>query len=101
MTEEAAVAVGFLLSYIMNIILMRRLVFQSSNDWRGDTIRYVVTNGAMRLVEYTALIALLDVMGLDYRLCVLLILGVSTLVKFFLYRWAFGDRRLTAVDGID
>ena len=96
--EKSAAGTGFLLSYILNIILLRSFVFRSKNHWLRDVSRYVLATGFMRLFEFGAFVILLDYFGIDYRLSILLVLGLGTLIKFFVYRRAFGEKSPPGVD---
>lgn len=91
--EKTAVAIGFVTAYLGNMLLLRVFVFKSTNDWKRDIAGYIVTNGAFRLMEYGAFIALLNYSGLRYIPVLLIVLGVSAVVKFFAYRWLFADRK--------
>lgn len=89
--ENIAVAIGFLTAYAGNFLLLRKFVFRSSAQLRGQAWRYVVTNGLFRLCEYGAYLALTTYGGLDYRLAVFLVLVVAALLKFFAYRVVFSQ----------
>ena len=89
-----AVAIGFAIAYVGNLLLLKLFVYRSKGGWGGDTARYVVTNGAFRLAEYGAYLALERLAGLDYRIAVLIVLAVSAVLKFFAYRYVFvGEKR--------
>ncbi|MXO85981.1 hypothetical protein GRI38_08030 [Altererythrobacter aurantiacus] len=90
--ERIAVAIGFATAYLGNMVLMRVFVFKSRNDWRRDIAAYIVTNGAFRLAEYGAFIALLEYSGLTYVPVLLIVLAASATIKFFAYRWLFAER---------
>lgn len=96
-TETLAVAIGFAAAYLGNIWLLRNFVFRSTGNWRREVSRYVVWNAVARLLEYAAFYALFASLGVDYRFALLLVLGISAVLKFFLYRWVFTDpsRRAT------
>ena len=90
--EKVAVAIGFAVAYLGNLLLLRMFVFKSTNDWKRDTAAYVVTNGVFRLLEYAAFLLLLDQAGLSYVPALLAVLVVSSIVKFFAYRTIFAQR---------
>lgn len=90
-TEQVAVAIGFAVAYLGNIVLLRVFVFRSRGSWRKQLARYVPANGAFRLAEYAVFLLLFQRAGLDYRIAVLIVLGASACLKFFVYRWIFGD----------
>ena len=97
MPERIAVATGFATAYIGNLLLLRVFVFRSKGAWKRETLHYIVTNGAFRLAEYGAFLLLLDRLGLDYRLSILVVLGISACAKFFIYRRIFGGSGRGAV----
>lgn len=89
--ERIAVAIGFAVAYAGNIVLLRLFVFQSRGSWRKQLARYVPANGAFRLAEYGGFLLLFEEAGLDYRMALLAVLGVSACLKFFVYRWVFTE----------
>ncbi|TCJ32804.1 GtrA family protein [Parafrankia sp. BMG5.11] len=96
LTEPAAVAIGFAIAYAGNIWLLRNFVFRSTADWWGEVFRYMAINAAFRLIEYGAFFFLFKTAGLDYRIALLAVLGVSAVLKFFLYREVFSGRQGSA-----
>lgn len=90
--QQRAVAIGFALAYVTNLLLLKAFVYRSPASWRAVVPRYVVVNGLFRLAEYGAFGLLVDRFALDYRLVLLVILGASTVVKFFAYRVIFRGR---------
>ena len=92
MPQRLAVAIGFFAAYVGNIVLLRLFVFRSKGSWRAQVLRYIPTNGVFRLCEYFAFLGLFEKLGLDYRVALLLVLGTSSVIKFFAYRLIFTDR---------
>lgn len=90
--QKIAVAIGFAVAYIGNIALLRLFVFRSTGSWLHQLARYIPVNGAFRLAEYLVFLVLLDHLRLDYKLAMLVVLGASAAIKFFVYRWIFVDR---------
>ena len=90
--QKRAVAIGFVLAYVANLLLLKTFVFQSRGSWRREVPRYVVVNGTFRLLEYAAFTLLLDRLDWDYRVAVLSVLAVSAVIKFFVYRVIFDSR---------
>lgn len=88
---RAAVAAGFAASYLVNFLLLRSFVFRSANKALHDAPRYLVTNGALRLIEYGAFLALHEALHINYAVSIFLILATSTVVKFFAYQRLFGS----------
>lgn len=91
--ERVAVAIGFASAYLFNFLMLRLFVFRSRNSLRADALRYLPTNGAFRLAEYSAFLALNLLLSVNYALAVFIVLAVSTVLKFFGYRRVFGGRR--------
>lgn len=89
--QRIAVAIGFATAYVGNIVLLRLFVFRSSGSWRTQLSRYVPANGLFRLAEYLVFLVLLEWAGLDYRMAMVIVLGTSACLKFFVYRWIFDD----------
>lgn len=89
--ERIAVAIGFAAAYAGNVVLLRLFVFRSRGSWRKQLARYIPVNGGFRLAEYLAFLLLFERAGLDYRIAMLVVLGVSASLKFFVYRWIFAD----------
>ncbi len=94
--ERIAVAIGFAAAYVGNIVLLRLFVFQSRGSWRKQLARYIPVNGVFRLAEYFAFLLLFERAGLDYRIAMFVVLGVSAGLKFFVYRWIFADKKPAA-----
>ncbi len=90
--ESLGVAIGFGAAYLANIVLLRVFVFRSRGSWKRQLARYIPLNGCFRLAEYGAFLVLFKRVGLDYRVAMLVVLGSSSLIKFFAYRWIFHDR---------
>jgi putative flippase GtrA len=84
-----AIAIAFAVSYVVNVALLRAFVFRSELTLVQQLVRYVPANGCLRVAEYLATLALTQRAGLDYKLSILVVLGVSTIAKFFVYRVIF------------
>ena len=89
---RVSVAIGFATSYLLNFLMLRSFVFRSANSLRGDASKYLVVNGAFRLAEYFAFLGLNEGIGIDYAAAVLIVLTLSTIMKFFGYRRLFSIR---------
>jgi putative flippase GtrA len=87
--ERTAVAIGFTIAYIGNMLLVRAFVFKSVNNIKHDIPRYIVVNGLFRLAEYAAFLALLTWAPFTYLTSLLVILSVSAVIKFCAYRKLF------------
>lgn len=89
---KIAVAIGLLIAFFANAILIPRFVFRSQIDWAPQTLIYVGTSLLFRFVEYLAFLALYSFFDLDYRVSVLTVLSVSAITKFFTYRAIYAPR---------
>ena len=92
MAQNVAVAAGFVTAYLVNLVMLKAFVYRSSGSWLSETWRYVVVNGAFRLIEYGAFYLLSNSAGWDYRLAVLAVLALSAIVKFIVYGIVFRVR---------
>lgn len=88
--ERLSVAIAFAVAYAANFLMLRRMVFASSADWRRDLALYALVNAAFRLAEFGLFSALRSWNLLPYAAALLVVLGLSTMVKFFAYRRLFG-----------
>jgi putative flippase GtrA len=91
-----AVAIAFAVAYVVNVALLRAFVFRSHLTLAQQLVRYVPANGCLRLIEYFVTLALTQRAGLDYKLSILLVLGISSVAKFFIYRMIFKSREASA-----
>lgn len=88
-SERTAVGIAFACAYLFNFMSLRKLVFNSDSGWKSDLIRYAVVNGAFRVGEYYAFIAIREWTPLPYPVALFVVLLLSTAVKFFAYRATF------------
>ncbi len=88
---QISVAIGFATSYLANFVMLRSFVFRSQKSLKGDLWRYLVVNGSFRVIEYFAFLGLYEGLSMNYALAVLIILTLSTIMKFFGYRRLFGS----------
>lgn len=87
--ERRAVQIAFASAYVFNLVVVRGFVYRSSNHWARDLVVYMVVNGLFRLAEYGLFVALTAGLGLAYYLALVAVLGLSTVAKFFAYRFVF------------
>lgn len=90
--ERTAVGLSFAVAYVFNFLTLRRLVFASRASLGRDLWRYALVNALFRIAEFLAFAALRSAEILSYAAALLLVLAVSTLIKFFAYRRLFGER---------
>jgi putative flippase GtrA len=84
---SAAAAAGFATVFLLGFLLARHAVFNSGpqNLWH-QIGRFSVINGVMRLGEFGLFLLLLAAIGLHYVLTLIIVLSMSNIVKFILYR---------------
>ncbi|QDT91683.1 hypothetical protein Pan161_33450 [Gimesia algae] len=85
-SESASFAVALTVTYFLNFSGCRWFVF-SSTDVPVTTqfIQFAITNGSFRLLEYSSLLVLSTLEFSNYYMRVLLVLGTSFVIKFFVY----------------
>jgi putative flippase GtrA len=89
--KHIAVAIAFIVALIANFIIARFYVFRSRNNWRTQFARFAITSASMRVGEYLAFLAVHMWTDLYYVLAVLIVLLVSFVLKFVIYRtFVFG-----------
>lgn len=93
LSEKLSVASGFVVAYLGNMLLLRRFVYKSQNSWKHDVPRYVVINGAFRLIEYGSFVLLTDYTKITYISSLLIVLSFSAVIKFIAYRRLFKKSR--------
>ena len=71
---------------VFNFWLSRRFVFRATGNVRSQFSRFLSTTVLMRGVEYLLFLLLYRVFSLHYLLALTISLGLSTCIKFFVYR---------------
>jgi len=95
--SEAAVAISLCVMLVTNYALNRIFVFRAGSGTTGGFLRFAVTSGAMRGVEYLIFLGLLHYAGLNYLVAFSGALVISNVAKFLLYRTVvFGSTRESA-----
>jgi putative flippase GtrA len=95
--SEAAVAISLCVMLVTNYALNRIFVFRAGGGTTGGFLRFAVTSGAMRGVEYLIFLGLLRYAGLNYLVAFSGALVISNVAKFLLYRTVvFGATRESA-----
>jgi putative flippase GtrA len=84
-----AVGIAFVVAFCLSFVTTRRLVFASSGSVRRDLSIFVASTAAFRLAEYMVFLALMAVAGLHYVVALVAALAVSSIAKFFWYRYTF------------
>ena len=84
--EELAFAIGLVTVYFFNFFVFRYYVFEASvGSGRQQFWRFLGTSIGFRGGEYVAFLGVHSLGGIDYRVAVIGILGVSMVAKFLFY----------------
>lgn len=87
--QGRAVLVGFVCAYLFNVVAIRSFVFESQSHWARDLVIYVITNGALRVLEFGAFIIFVKWFGVHYAAALFVVLAGAAITKFFIYRYVF------------
>jgi len=85
-SESISFAVALAVTYFLNFSGCRWFVFLSTDvPVITQFIQFAITNGSFRIIEYLSLLALSTLEFSNYYTRVLLVLGTSFVIKFFVY----------------
>jgi putative flippase GtrA len=84
-----AVGIAFVVAFCLSFVTTRRLVFASSGSVRRDLSIFAASTAAFRAAEFLVFLALMELAGLHYVVALVSALAVSSIAKFFWYRYAF------------
>ena len=100
LSPDHAVAVAFAVALAVNFVVGRHFVFRSEGGLSRDLARFVCASASFRMVEYVAFAALLGYSGLNYMECLLVVLPISTALKFVTLREVVFKHSLGRVRGL-
>lgn len=83
---QIAVAIGFVVAYLVNFIALRLVIFSSDRSVQRDFLNFGLSSLAFRGIEYVLFLALFQFFGLNYILALAAVLFASSIAKFFWYR---------------
>jgi putative flippase GtrA len=90
---EVAFAIALVAVFVMNFFTLRYYVYQGElKPWIEQFTVYTGSAATFRGLEYVSFLLLHTWLGMDYRLVVIAILIVSSIVKFSWYRLVFETR---------
>lgn len=91
--ESISFAVALAVTYMLNFSGCRWFVFVSTEvPLITQFIQFAITNGTFRILEYLSLLSLSALEFSNYYARVLLVLGTSFVIKFFVYgKFVFGN----------
>ena len=84
--EELSVAISLVAAFCVNFLTTRLYVFGSDGRVGPQLARFALVSAGFRLGEYLAFLVLHTWLGLMYLVALALVLMVSIVLKFFVYR---------------
>jgi putative flippase GtrA len=86
--EDRAVLIAFNVALVVNFIALRHFVFSKGGSAFRDLVFYGAINVLFRVLEYAAFRLLFDDgAGVYYITAVVIVLTISSFVKFLVYRF--------------
>jgi putative flippase GtrA len=85
--EERAVLIAFNTALVVNFLTLRHFVFSKGGSALRDLAFYGAINILFRVAEYGAFSLLFATLGLHYVIAILIVLFISAIVKFLVYRF--------------
>ena len=84
--ESIAAAGGLATALVINFLVLRHLVFGSrSAPVAGQFTRFLASSGIFRGIEYIGFLIVNKVLGIQYLLGLVIVLGLSFILKFIVY----------------
>lgn len=84
--EKLSVGLSLLTAFFLNFLLARSYVFRTRTSLAPQLFRFAFANLTFRLSEYLAFLAIYHWLELFYALAVAIVLFLSFIIKFVLYR---------------
>lgn len=84
--ENFSVAIGFGFAFLANSILIPRFVFGNREPWKKQAIIYALTSAFFRIAEFLLFAIIFNIIKIDYRASLIMVLVASSTAKFFIYR---------------
>jgi hypothetical protein len=89
-SEEIAFAIALLIIFVLNFILFRFFIFEDSfTPLSAQFINYSLFAAGFRLSEYLVFLFFHTFIGIDYKLVTTCTLVISSITKYFAYRFLF------------
>ena len=86
LNEEISVGVSFLIVFLFNFISVRIYVFRSKENALYQLIKFAIFGAMFRGLEYAVFLIMFRVTGIHYTICLIAVLTVSFVAKFFFHR---------------
>ena len=84
--EEIAVAIALVIAFCINFLMARSYIYESDGHLGGQALKFLATSGLFRLAEYAGFLVLHTWLGVVYWIALIVVLVVSSVLKFFAYR---------------
>ena len=100
LTERAAAAVGLATALIVNFLVLRYFVVRGTHlPLVRQQLLFLGSSGAFRGLEYLGFLLVNTLFRMHYLLALVLVLGVSFILKFVVYEgWVFARARQLELD---
>ena len=91
LTERVAAAAGLAAALIVNFLVLRYFVFRGTRlPFARQLLLFLGSSGVFRGLEYLGFLLVSGVFGMHYLLALVVVLGVSFILKFAVYEgWVF------------
>ena len=94
-SEEIAFAIALFIIFTLNFILFRYFIFEDSfTPLSAQFISYSSFAIGFRLSEYLVFLFFHTFIGIDYKLVTICTLVISSITKFFAYRFLFNKHSI-------
>lgn len=85
-SPQRAAAIAFVTAFFLNFVSLRRLVFRSEHGAGRDLVTFAVSSLVFRAGEYLLFLLLTLVLHVQYVVALVVVLSLSTVLKFVWYR---------------
>ncbi|MFK7767650.1 MAG: GtrA family protein [Mariniblastus sp.] len=97
-TTTIAFAISIVIVYLFNFVGMRLYVFPQRAESGPSVVKqataFLITSAAFRVLDYGAFLLFNVVFGLYYVVAIVIVSGISFVLKFFFYRrWVFAGKK--------
>lgn len=86
LSPSIAVALGLASAFMLGFLTTRYFVFRSYGDAGSQLLRLAIASLAFRAAEYVAFLVLHTLLGMQYAIALVFVLGTSFCAKFFVQR---------------
>jgi len=94
LSEEISFAIGIICTFLLNFVLLKFYIFDAANSsLKKQFITYSSYAIGFRLSEYFVFLLFHSLLNFDYQIVAMIALSVSTVIKFFTYKYIFEEHR--------